>query len=404
MTDANGFQRLGLNGEAIFHAGPLDQGFWPDGLYTAPTHEAMVYDIDVTKRLGFNTIRKHVKVEPATWYAHCDRVGMLVWQDMPSGEASIKPGAEDLDRSERSEAIFRREYEAMVSWLQPFGCIAVWVLFNEGWGQFKTAEMSAWAKSLDPERVLCAVTGWVDRGTGDLHDWHVYPGPGSPRPEPHRASTLGEFGGLGLPVEGHMWQSDFWGYKSYENAGELTDAFVALFEETHPLVGDRGLSAAIYTQTTDVETEANGLMTYDRRVLKMDEARTREAVTALYGECPPERDVDTILVRETCDEPGEGWERPGFDDQGWGRASHDGVETWTRRIVEIGEGPHRLWLDHEGEAELFLDGESVIRLEDYSSFYPTNPRRVTDLAPGRHLLALRAKGGSTPAEMRITRR
>ena len=278
VKDSKGRTRLGLNGEPVFMIGPLDQGYWPESNLTAPTVEALESDIELAQRLGFNTIRKHVKVEPAIWYAMCDRMGVLVWQDMPSGERSIKPDEPDIVRSPESAACFERELRAMVDGLYNHPSIVAWVVFNEGWGQYDTERVVTEAGAYDPSRINVGVTGWADRCVGDVCDEHDYPGPSSPEPEADRAATLGEFGGLGLPVVGHMWQHDFWGYKSYGSKPELTEAFERLFRELEPLVAETGLSAAIYTQTTDVETECNGFVTYDRAAMKLDEAHVRAAV------------------------------------------------------------------------------------------------------------------------------
>jgi beta-galactosidase/beta-glucuronidase len=274
--DDDGILRLFLNNQPLFQYGPLDQGFWPAGLYTAPTDEALRYDIEIAKRLGFNMLRKHVKVEPARWYTWCDRLGMLVWQDMPSGDRHVGPEQADLERTEESAAQFRTEYRAMIDALRNHPSIVVWVPFNEGWGQFDTAEVAAWTEKHDPTRLVNAASGWVDRGVGHMHDVHRYPGPGMASVEPKRALVLGEFGGLGLPLAGHTWQDrGNWGYRSFDDPGDLTAAHLRLVAQLRPLIG-RGLSAAVYTQVTDVEIEVNGLLTYDRAVVKPD----REAVTA----------------------------------------------------------------------------------------------------------------------------
>ena len=280
--DANGANRLHLNGKPIFMFGPLDQGWWPDGLYTAPTDEALASDIQLTKDLGFNMLRKHVKVEPARFYYHCDRLGMLVWQDMPNGDKHIRPEDPDIERSPESEANFRCEYEALVNGLRNHPSIVVWVPFNEGWGQFKTNEILAWAKQLDPTRLVDGPSGWTDRGEGELHDVHKYPGPEMPPLSEHRVAVLGEFGGLGLPLEEHLWGSDRnWGYRTYKTPEELHAHYAELIKLLKPLV-EKGLAAAIYTQTTDVEGEVNGLTTYDREVMKFDPETLRKMHAEIY--------------------------------------------------------------------------------------------------------------------------
>jgi beta-galactosidase/beta-glucuronidase len=269
--DDRGFLRLCLNNRPYFQFGPLDQGFWPDGIYTAPTDEALRYDIQMTKKLGFNMARKHVKVEPDRWYYWCDKLGLLVWQDMPSGDKYIRPGEADITRSQESGAEYETELQALIEGRENHPCIVMWVPYNEGWGQWETARIVAKINRLDPSRLVDCASGWTDRGVGDVIDLHKYPGPGSPDPEPNRACVLGEFGGLGLPVPGHTWQSQKnWGYRSFTNATDLTTAYLGLTKNLFPLIDAKGLSAAVYTQTTDVEIEVNGLMTYDREAVKMD--------------------------------------------------------------------------------------------------------------------------------------
>lgn len=295
--DAAGIQRLMLNNQPLFQYGPLDQGFWPDGLYTAPTDEALRYDIEMTKKLGFNMARKHVKIEPARWYYWCDRLGLLVWQDMPSGDRYIGSRDPDITRSPESAANFERELRAMVEGLYNHPSIVMWVPYNEGWGQWDTCRIVDLIKQWDPTRLVNNASGWTDRGCGDVHDIHVYPGPGVPPLEDKRAGVLGEFGGLGMPVKGHTWQDERnWGYVSYKTAEELTDAYLALLDKLHPLTGAQGLAAAVYTQTTDVEIEVNGLMTYDRALVKMDADLIAAAARKLYTPPPKRVTEGTRLV------------------------------------------------------------------------------------------------------------
>jgi hypothetical protein len=276
--DNNGFTRILLNGEALFQLGQLDQGFWPDGLYTAPTDEALRYDIETAKKLGFNMARKHVKIEPDRWYYWCDKLGLLVWQDMPSGDAFIRDNGADIQRSPESGAQFERELEAMVRGLINHPSIVMWVPYNEGWGQWDTARIVGLIRSWDSTRLVDQASGWADRGAGDVNDVHKYPGPDAPKPEDKRAAVLGEYGGLGLPVKSHTWQDEKnWGYKSFEDAAALTEAFLALQRELRLLIRSHGLSAAIYTQTSDVEIEINGFMTYDRTLVKMDRSAVESA-------------------------------------------------------------------------------------------------------------------------------
>ena len=268
--DDAGVNRLMLNNEPLFQYGTLDQGWWPDGLYTAPTDAALRSDVEVLKQLGFNMTRKHVKIEPARWYYHCDRLGLLVWQDMPNGDGHIGREDPDLERSEESATNYMRELGEMIDLLRNQPSIVVWVPFNEGWGQFNTDGIMDWVRAYDPSRLVDGPSGWADRGSGDIYDIHEYPGPAMPELDPGRAAVLGEFGGLGLPMEGHLWRDqDNWGYRSHETREELQANYNRLIEELLPMV-DAGLAAAIYTQTTDVEIEVNGLMTYDRAIVKFD--------------------------------------------------------------------------------------------------------------------------------------
>ncbi len=295
--DAEGTLRLFLNNKALFQYGPLDQGFWPDGLYTAPTDEALRYDIEITKKLGFNMARKHVKIEPDRWYYWCDKLGLLVWQDMPSGDRYIGPNDPDIKRTEASAAQFELETKRLIDGRGNHPCIVMWVPFNEGWGQYDTPRITEWIKNYDPTRLVNNTSGWSDRRVGDVMDIHVYPGPGAPAIEEKRAGVLGEFGGLGLPVSGHTWQEEKnWGYRSFKTPQELTEAYIGLIEKLHPLTGLPGLSAAVYTQTTDVEVEVNGLMTYDRAIIKMDAERITKANQRLYTASQPRKQASQAII------------------------------------------------------------------------------------------------------------
>ncbi len=282
-TDSTGVVRFQLNNRDIFPFGLLDQGWWPDGLYTAPTDDALKSDITTTKKLGYNLIRKHVKAEPARWYYHCDREGILVWQDMPSGDEGPEwqtdqyfNGKEAL-RSPGSAENFMAEWKAIIDQLRSNPCIISWIPFNESWGQFNTVEIAQWTKSYDPTRLVNPASGGNFYPVGDILDIHHYPDPKMTLYDGNRATVLGEFGGLGLAVEDYMWEKDRnWGYVKYKNAVELTDAYTDLLDKLKVLI-NRGFSAAIYTQTTDVESEVNGIMTYDRRIIKMGKDRITRA-------------------------------------------------------------------------------------------------------------------------------
>lgn len=302
--DDEGNTMVLLNNKPIFESGLLDQGYWPDGLYTAPSDEALRYDIEMAKKMGFNMLRKHIKVEPARWYYYCDLLGMLVWQDMPSGGSSfsvinhlILPnlGINQKDNSAHSYASFGRqdylnqqnyknELKEMIDTLHNEPCIITWVPFNEGWGQFNAAETAAWVKDYDPSRLVDHASGWYDQNCGDFRSIHTYIKKlRRPKNIAGRAFVISEFGGYGFKESGHVWNEDkelsYSGYKSKES---LAAAYRALIhDQVEPLIKE-GLCAVVYTELTDVETEINGIMTYDREVLKINEDALTELNKDLY--------------------------------------------------------------------------------------------------------------------------
>lgn len=279
VVDKKGYKRMALNGEPLFQYGTLDQGWWPDGLYTAPTDEALKFDIEKTKEFGFNMIRKHVKVEPARWYWHCDHIGMLVWQDMPNihdnslGKWGRRHYDEGIDTPVPNEwkDNYCREWKEIIQTNEVFPSIVMWVPFNEAWGQFNTEEIVQYTKFLDDSRLVNYASGGnFVRCSGDVLDLHNYPNPAMYLFDKDYVNVMGEYGGIGFPVEGHLWQTDKnWGYIQYKSADEVADTYE---EYANELIGfvKKGFSGAIYTQTTDVEGEVNGLMTYDRKVIKLD--------------------------------------------------------------------------------------------------------------------------------------
>jgi beta-galactosidase/beta-glucuronidase len=302
--DGQGHLRFHLNNQPLFLYGPLDQGYFPDGLYTAPTEAAMRYDIEYARDIGCNFIRKHVKVEPARWYALCDRLGMIVWQDMPNGGKPVgdvttvlamltnmnRDDTHWLGRFGRGDATNREQYFAeldeMVNHLYNAPCIAAWVPFNEGWGQFESAEAVKRIRALDPSRLVDHASGWFDQGKGDFVSIHMYFRKlAAPRKDASRAFVMSEFGGYSLLLPGHAWdEKKKFGYRFYKSRSELTEAYLALLEqELAPLI-PQGLAAAVYTQTTDVEIEINGYLTYDRAVEKMDGDKIRERHEKLHDE------------------------------------------------------------------------------------------------------------------------
>ena len=289
--DENGIVRMQLNNKNYFQFGPLDQGWWPDGLYTAPTDEALLFDIKKTKDFGFNMIRKHVKVEPARWYYHCDKEGILVWQDMPSGDANPKWDTRsyfnglELQRSKASENNYIQEWKEIMDATYSNPSVVVRVPFNEAWGQFKTPEITELTKNYDPSRLVNPASGGNFYDAGDILDIHHYPDPVMALFDAKKTNVLGEYGGLGLVVNDHVWEKDRnWGYVQYKNSEEVTNAYIELAEKLKKLI-PFGYSAAVYTQTTDVEIEINGLMTYDRKLIKLDEKKiskvNKEVISSL---------------------------------------------------------------------------------------------------------------------------
>lgn len=308
--DEDDVPRLLLNGRPYFHAGVLDQGYWSDGMYTAPSDEALVHDIATMKRLGFTMLRKHIKVEPLRWYYHCDRLGILVWQDMVNGGGPYRPEVVTApavlplrlgDRRHKrfgrddagSRARFREETRETIEHLRNVVSIAVWVPFNEGWGQFDAADIAAEVRALDPTRTIDHASGWHDQGAGDLRSLHVYFRKFRfPRRTDHRVLVLSEYGGYNLRIDGHAFNDKDFGYKRYDSAARLGAAFARLHARQIVPAIPRGLGATVYTQLSDVEDELNGLLTYDREVCKLPEDLVRAVnarLTSAAGPPPPTR-------------------------------------------------------------------------------------------------------------------
>lgn len=294
--DALGHKRMTLNGTPIFMYGPLDQGWWPDGLYTAPSDEALLSDVILTKELGFNTIRKHIKVEPARWYYHCDREGIIVWQDMPClalyagnsskggmwGRNNIGSGSDSPATREEKERYYK-EWAEIIDALRFFPSIGVWVPFNEAWAQFDTEVVAEWTAAKDPTRLVNAASGGNLRLCGDILDIHNYPAPSMPFHSSDYVVVLGEYGGIGYPIKEHLWWNKRnWGYIQFNNTDEVTAEYVKYATQLKDFI-PQGMAAAIYTQTTDVEGEVNGFVTYDRKVLKMDKAKVNAINTEIIN-------------------------------------------------------------------------------------------------------------------------
>ncbi len=398
--DEAGHMRLLLNHEPLFQYGPLDQGWWPDGLLTPPSEEALLYDLQVLKKLGMNMLRKHIKVEPSLLYYHCDRLGLLVWQDMPSAMQAgrshfVGPRAEDdavFTPEEKKQ--FRYELESMMDHLSFFPCIVVWVPFNEGWGQHDTNDILRWVKRKDPTRLVNGPSGWTDRGFGDMKDMHNYPGPGMFPAMADRVSVLGEFGGLGLPLKGHLWKdTNNWGYRTYKTDTELQENYHLLINKLRPLIA-KGLAAAVYTQTTDVEIEVNGLITYDRERIKLDQEETARWHATLWQPMPEVRDllasaqVQPQTWSYTFDRPEGDWFKPDFDTKGWkegpggfgtrgtpGANVHTNWRTgdiWLRRTFVLNETPQGelyLLLHHDEDVEVYINGVLAFQAKGFTTSY-----------------------------------
>jgi hypothetical protein len=412
--DAYG-RRIYLNGEPLFQVGPLDQGWWPDGLYTAPTDEALKFDIEKTKELGFNMIRKHVKVEPERWYYWCDVLGILVWQDMPSGDKYIGGNDPDITRTPESGAQFETELREIVSQFGHHPSIVMWVPYNEGWGQWDTARIASLVKSWDATRLVNSASGWTDRGVGDVWDIHRYPGPAVPPADGKRAQVLGEFGGLGLPLQGHLWQDrQNWGYRTFASLAELRPAYERLFWQLDAM-REEGLSAAVYTQTTDVEGEVNGLMAYDRAVMKVEPSWARALHDRLTRPVPrtvvvvPTSEKSPQKWRYTLSDPGAAWFEERFDDSSWKSgtggfgqkttpAPHVGTEwtsgeIWIRRSFDLAAVPNdamlRLW--HDEDASVYVNGKLVASFTQWVDAYVNVPFDRSSLRVGRNVIAVRCK-------------
>jgi hypothetical protein len=361
-------------------------------------------------------VRKHVKVEPARWYYWCDRLGLLVWQDMPSGDRDVRPGDGEITRSEESSRQFELELARLIEGRGNHPCIVMWVVFNEGWGQYETVRVTGVAERLDPSRLVSCASGWNDFPAGHLIDVHAYPGPAAPKPDGKRALVLGEFGGLALGVDKHTWADKTWGYRGTASTKELTWRYVALMRGAWQLKDSAGLSAAVYTQTTDVETEANGLLTYDREVLKVD----RDLVAgANRGEFPKVVELAPTSMEKgqtykfTIASPAKDWFALKFDDSKWqsglggfGTKETPGTavrtewktsDVWLRRVVELKRRPRGELLfsiHHDEDFEIYVNGVLAAEGKGYSVQYediPCSDAGRDALVAGRNLIAVHCK-------------
>ena len=395
-----------LNGKPIFMYGPLDQGWWPDGLLTPPSYEAMIYDLQTIKSLGMNMVRKHIKVENDLWYEWCDRNGLIVWQDMPSGSESGTLGTK-----EEIQQIFYNECDHIVTALKQHPCICVWVPFNEGWGQdsnagdehtrrgFFTVRMA----DTDMGRLMNAASGWYDKEIGDITDAHSYPSPsGTSNPGNNRVNVCGEFGGITYLIDGHLWGGNDQVYTSVENSEDYTERFVQYTSALQGLQLDKGLWAGVYTQITDVEKEVNGILTYDRKVLKVNpeqlatirgsiERTLNQRVSGTRSVVKAGDNASNIYWQYTTAAPAEGWEQPDFDDSSWKRGlagfgeisqpaamvrtKWNTSDIWLRRTFQFtglaaSELPDLcLRLFYDEDTEVYINGVLAMTITGYNTSY-----------------------------------
>tara|TARA_R110002049_G_scaffold76250_4_gene196109 strand:- start:37319 stop:39586 length:2268 start_codon:yes stop_codon:yes gene_type:complete len=381
--DRYGYTKLFLNNKELFHWGTLDQGWWPDGLLTPPTEEAMVYDMQVVKDLGFNTIRKHIKVEPARYYYNADKLGLFLWQDMPSGfldinhpEQHVKHDSEeDWNRPEESANQFKNEWKNIMDNLRFFPSIVVWIPFNEGWGQFQSKEITKWTMDYDTSRLTNGISGWSDRKVGHFYDAHQYPGPGMEPVSQNkgRAVVVGEFGGHGYPVEGHIWDASRknWGYRTYVEEEEFFNQYTQAIYNLYPEKA-RGLAAAIYTQTTDVEAEVNGLMTYDRKVLKLPKTFAQVLHNNLYNNFEKasfiieDAEINKKKRQLAEGELGENWELNTQDNTAFNlvdfpNSLNIGKSAYSYQEFDVKDIPENLALKFygNGDVKVYLNGTKI---------------------------------------------
>jgi hypothetical protein len=447
--DENGVLRFFLNGKLFFPIGTLDQGWWPDGLLTPPSDDAMIQDIRLLKRMGFNMMRKHIKVEPMRYYHLCDTLGILVFQDMPSGGGDLNG----------RYGFYRRELKGMIDQLYNVPSIVMWIAYNERWGQPKGPQTSwtlKWVKRYDPSRVVDGPSGWSDyeggylksldgKGTltrtkhlpegvpesADVIDFHAYPGPVMLPVNSHRASFIGEFGGLGLAVKGHLWDPKMrnWGYGGEnDSVSAVQERYLGLMDKLAELAY-LGCAGSVYTQTADVEGEVNGLVTYDRKVVKFDEkvladahamvcrmaergAKRRSTVCVF-----PKNDPAVDAWAYTFSAPPPKWAEPNFDDSGWLRSAGgfgsasiahankdavvstvwNGKDIWLRRKFTMPEGRFlQAVFDvfHDEDAEVFVNGVKVLGLKGYNKEYRPSfvpPSLHGAFRPGENVLAVHVR-------------
>ena len=424
--DDQGRTRIFLNNKPIFQVGALDQGYWPDGIYTAPTDDALRYDIEQAKAFGFNMLRKHAKVEPDRWYYWTDKLGMLVWQDMPQAFGD--------NFTDAAKQQWLTELKRLIATHDNHPSIIVWTLFNEGWGQHDTEAITALTRQLDPTRLINSASGGYNQivdgkmsqyrvptpaGIGDINDTHTYPDPSSEKQDPTRALVCGEFGGVGLRVPGHMWSTGTFGYGAPQTGGwELTQRYQQLLKEAYGLRETQGTCAFVYTQITDVEEEINGLMTYDRAVIKPIPAIVKAANQGQFPPLPPPPpppvNHDPVPTSEdapqtwqyTTDKPADTWTTPAFDASAWksgpapfGHGYKTGTDwttgdIWLRREVTLSADlPAKLDVVtiHDEDVEIYLNGVLAATAPGYVGDYvklPISDAARAMLKPGQNVIAV----------------
>ena len=411
-TDPLGHTKILLNNQPYFQIGTLDQGYWPEGIYTAPTDEALRFDIEATKELGFNLIRKHAKVEPARWYYHCDRLGMLVWQDMPQMAGLASTGL-----SLGAKQQFENEWRRIIAQHRNAPCIVVWTIFNEGWGRHDVERLTTLTKQLDPSRLVDTDSGGPESATGDLQDIHAYPGPDSGIAGATRAAVDGEFGGITMAVPNHRWNNqEIKGYGTVlNNNAQLSKRYQDLMRVARRLAKERGTSAFIYTQITDIEQEVNGLYTYDRQ-LKMDKAMVQAAnlgnlpqvATAPTRDFLPTSENDPQTWRYTLTKPADDWIKENFDASHWAlaRAPFGNIvvgfnTSWTtddiwmqRTFMAPSTLPKQLnvLLKHDEDTEVYINGILATAVHGFfNDSYRSermNPEALAALKSGPNTIAV----------------
>lgn len=438
--DESGKSRIMLNNKFVFQYGFLDQGWWPDGLLTAPTDAALLNDILFTKNAGYNTIRKHIKIESERFYYHCDRLGMLVWQDAVSGDKfnALNPPP-NFKKEPNAAKDFERELRNMIMQLRNYPCISQWVVFNEGWGQYGGDSLLTWTKKFDPTR-LATISGWVDFPESSVADVHRYPYPGRVEDAGDRPFVVGEFGGLGLPTEGHLWDATKknWGYSNYKTSAEMTVAYQTLVNQLQLLIGE-GLSGAIYTQTTDVEHEVNGMLTYDREVEKIPVAELKKinaplfvSLTSKLNYILKNSEKEPQTWKYSTEAPAEDWNQPKFNDKSWEtglgafgstkpvnqfrytveertainhvpKTLWETTDIWLRREFKLDKVPANkvLSIRFDDAAEVYINGVLVAKvagkpgLHNYFQYEPFMVGTENALKKGKNVIAVKVTNDMT---------